>query len=290
MTPAPRKHILVRSGALAAAVAASVSGGAYAAVEATGDEALPLPSLTGGDVAQAAEAPPAEPDSTPAIGNDVPEAETATANAENVVVEDVTEAHGSTEEETDQLPKGEKKVKTAGVDGLTRTISRVTTDADGNELSREVVSTVAVTAKVDEVVLVGTKEEAAQAASKDSAGSGDSGSAAAASAPQAVSGTDAASAQATARSMMGAYGWGDSEFSCLVSLWNRESGWNYQAQNASSGAYGIPQALPGSKMASEGTDWATNPATQIKWGLGYIQGRYGSPCSAWSHSESTGWY
>ena len=216
MTPAPRKHILVRSGALAAAVAASVSGGAYAAVEATGDEALPLPSLTGGDLAQAAEAPTAEPDSTPAIGNDVPEAETATANAENVVVEDVTEAHGSTEEETDQLPKGEKKVKTAGVDGLTRTISRVTTDADGNELSREVVSTVAVTAKVDEVVLVGTKEEAAQAASKDSAGSGDSGSAAAASAPQAVSGTDAASAQATARSMMGAYGWGDSEFSCLV--------------------------------------------------------------------------
>ena len=290
MTPAPRKHILVRSGALAAAVAASVSGGAYAAVEATGDEALPLPSLTGGDVAQAAEAPTAEPDSTPAIGNDVPEAETATANAENVVVEDVTEAHGSTEEETDQLPKGEKKVKTAGVDGVTRTISRVTTDADGNELSREVVSTVAVTAKVDEVVLVGTKEEAAQAASKDSAGSGDSGSAAAASAPQAVSGTDAASAQATARSMMGAYGWGDSEFSCLVSLWNRESGWNYQSQNASSGAYGIPQALPGSKMASEGTDWATNPATQIKWGLGYIQGRYGSPCSAWSHSESTGWY
>ena len=290
MTPAPRKHILVRSGALAAAVAASVSGGAYAAVEATGDEALPLPSLTGGDLAQAAEAPTAEPDSTPAIGNDVPEAETATANAENVVVEDVTEAHGSTEEETDQLPKGEKKVKTAGVDGLTRTISRVTTDADGNELSREVVSTVAVTAKVDEVVLVGTKEEAAQAASKDSAGSGDSGSAAAASAPQAVSGTDAASAQATARSMMGAYGWGDSEFSCLVSLWNRESGWNYQSQNASSGAYGIPQALPGSKMASEGTDWATNPATQIKWGLGYIQGRYGSPCSAWSHSESTGWY
>ncbi|WP_017178836.1 G5 domain-containing protein [Actinomyces timonensis] len=290
MTPAPRKHILVRSGALAAAVAASVSGGAYAAVEATGDEALPLPSLTGGDLAQAAEAPTAEPDSTPAIGNDVPEAETATANAENVVVEDVTEAHGSTEEETDQLPKGEKKVKTAGVDGVTRTISRVTTDADGNELSREVVSTVAVTAKVDEVVLVGTKEEAAQAASKDSAGSGDSGSAAAASAPQAVSGTDAASAQATARSMMGAYGWGDSEFSCLVSLWNRESGWNYQAQNASSGAYGIPQALPGSKMASEGTDWATNPATQIKWGLGYIKGRYGSPCSAWSHSESTGWY
>ena len=181
MTPAPRKHILVRSGALAAAVAASVSGGAYAAVEATGDEALPLPSLTGGDLAQAAEAPTAEPDSTPAIGNDVPEAETATANAENVVVEDVTEAHGSTEEESDQLAKGEKKVKTAGVDGLTRTISRVTTDADGNELSREVVSTVAVTAKVDEVVLVGTKEaQATPSAAPTTASSAGSSSSAAA--------------------------------------------------------------------------------------------------------------
>ena len=70
----------------------------------------------------------------------------------------------------------------------------------------------------------------------------------------------------------------------------RESGWNPSAQNASSGAYGIPQSLPGSKMASAGADWATNPATQIKWGLGYIQDRYGSPCGAWGHSESYGWY
>ncbi|ARD41133.1 G5 domain-containing protein [Actinomyces gaoshouyii] len=288
MTPAPRKHILVRSGALAAAVAASVSGGAYAAVESTGNESLPLPSPTGGDIAQAAEAPAPEPDSTSAIGGEVPEAEGAATSAENVVVEDVTDAHGSTEEETDQLPKGEKKVKTAGVDGVTRTVSRVVTAADGTELSREVVSTVTVTAKVDEVVLVGTKEEASQAAPTAGAASGKAGGAA--SAPPAASGTDAASAQATARSMMGAYGWGDSEFSCLVSLWNRESGWNYQAQNASSGAYGIPQALPGSKMASAGSDWQTNPATQINWGLGYIQGRYGSPCAAWSHSERTGWY
>ncbi|WP_366180499.1 G5 domain-containing protein [Actinomyces timonensis] len=286
MTPAPRKHVLVRSGALAAAVAASVSGGAYAAVESAGNESLPLPSLTGGDIAQAAEAPTAKPDLTPAIGGDVPEDESAAASADSVVVEDVTEAHGSTEEETDQLPKGEKKVKTAGVDGVTRTVSRVATAADGTELSREVVSTVVVTAKVDEVVLVGTKAEAAQASPAESAGSGKTGGAA----PPAASGTSAASAQATARSMMSAYGWGESEFSCLVSLWNRESGWNYQARNASSGAYGIPQALPGGKMASAGSDWATNPATQIKWGLGYIQGRYGSPCGAWAHSERTGWY
>ncbi|MEP6697941.1 MAG: hypothetical protein ABJA34_13845 [Pseudonocardiales bacterium] len=86
------------------------------------------------------------------------------------------------------------------------------------------------------------------------------------------------------------YGWTGSQFTCLDRLWTRESAWNYRAQNPYSGAYGIPQALPGSKMASVGSDWATNPVTQIKWGLGYIESRYGSPCSAWGHSQSSGWY
>jgi hypothetical protein len=98
-------------------------------------------------------------------------------------------------------------------------------------------------------------------------------------------------AKAAARSMASSqYGWGADQFSCLESLWTKESGWNYQAYNRSSGAYGIPQALPGSKMGTAGADWQTNPATQISWGLGYISGRYGSPCGAWSHSQSTGWY
>jgi murein DD-endopeptidase MepM/ murein hydrolase activator NlpD len=86
------------------------------------------------------------------------------------------------------------------------------------------------------------------------------------------------------------YGWGEGQFACLNSLWAKESGWNYRASNPSSGAYGIPQALPGSKMATFGSDWRTNPATQIKWGLHYIDGRYGSPCSAWSSAQSKGWY
>jgi hypothetical protein len=79
------------------------------------------------------------------------------------------------------------------------------------------------------------------------------------------------------------------EVGCLVALWNRESGWNHLAEN-SIGAYGIPQALPGPKMESAGSDWETNPVTQIKWGLGYIEGRYGTPCEAWAHSEDVGWY
>ncbi len=86
------------------------------------------------------------------------------------------------------------------------------------------------------------------------------------------------------------YGWGDGQFACLNSLWEKESGWNHRASNPSSGAYGIPQALPGSKMGAFGSDWRTNPATQIKWGLHYIDGRYGSPCSAWSTAQSKGWY
>ena len=106
----------------------------------------------------------------------------------------------------------------------------------------------------------------------------------------AVGGSNPADAQATAYAMMAGYGWGDDQFACLVSLWNKESGWNYQAHNRSSGAYGIPQALPGSKMASAGGDWATNAGTQIAWGLGYITGRYGTPCGAWSHSQAHGWY
>ncbi|HEX5730800.1 lytic transglycosylase domain-containing protein [Microbacterium sp.] len=101
---------------------------------------------------------------------------------------------------------------------------------------------------------------------------------------------DPGTAQAIAYEMVLARGWGDDQFGCLVALWNRESGWRVNAYNASSGAYGIPQSLPGNKMASHGADWETNPATQIAWGLDYIGGRYGTPCGAWDHSESVGWY
>ncbi len=90
--------------------------------------------------------------------------------------------------------------------------------------------------------------------------------------------------------MLGSYGWAASQFSCLQPLWNAESGWNVSAANTSSGAYGIPQALPGSKMASAGADWQTDAATQIRWGLGYIRSVYGSPCGAWSHEQAYGWY
>ena len=98
------------------------------------------------------------------------------------------------------------------------------------------------------------------------------------------------SPQQIAMGMLGSYGWPSSQFSCLDSLWKEESGWNVDASNPGSGAYGIPQALPGSKMASAGPDWQTDAATQIRWGLGYIKADYGSPCGAWAHEEADGWY
>lgn len=97
-------------------------------------------------------------------------------------------------------------------------------------------------------------------------------------------------AQAIAYRMMRSFGFNPkTEFGCLNDIWVRESGWRYNAQNAS-GAYGIPQALPASKMASAGADWQTNPATQIRWGLGYIKAVYGDPCSAWSFWQAHSYY
>ena len=100
----------------------------------------------------------------------------------------------------------------------------------------------------------------------------------------------AGSPQQIAEAMLGSFGWSSSQFSCLDPLWAHESGWSVTAYNAGSGAYGIPQALPGSRMASAGPDWQTNAATQIRWGLEYIKSTYGSPCAAWDHEQATGWY
>ena len=86
------------------------------------------------------------------------------------------------------------------------------------------------------------------------------------------------------------YGWTENDFNCLVKLWERESNWNPNAHNKSSGAHGIPQSLPASKMASEGDDYYTNGKTQIRWGLKYIKNRYGTPSNAWANSQQKGWY
>ncbi|MDO8144012.1 ubiquitin-like domain-containing protein [Isoptericola sp. 178] len=166
--------------------------------------------------------------------------------------------------ESDELPRGREIVQTRGVPGERVTTYEVRT-IDGTEVERTVVERTVTVEPVTEVVLVGTLDIADMQ-------------------------VDPSSAKAVARSLVAERGWGDDQFICLDQLWEKESGWRWNAENPSSGAYGIPQALPGSKMQSAGSDWQTNPTTQIIWGLDYITGRYGTPCEAWDHSMTVGWY
>lgn len=109
-------------------------------------------------------------------------------------------------------------------------------------------------------------------------------------AEQAAAAASSGDPQAIARQLASARGWGDEQFSCLVTLWDHESSWDVHASNSGSGAYGIPQALPGEKMAAYGPDWQDNAETQIKWGLDYISDRYDTPCGAWSYWQVKNWY
>ncbi|XCB30762.1 G5 domain-containing protein [Arcanobacterium hippocoleae] len=193
----------------------------------------------------------------------------------STAAEEFVDSFQNKDEEDSSLPKGEKKISTAGVDGKgTRTFT--VKYRDGKEISRQIVAEAITTARVDQITKIGTKENTKNSSSI--------------AAPPAGPAPSPGSARAIAQEMLASRGWGAEQFSCLDALWQRESGWNAHAMNRSSGAYGIPQSLPGSKMAAAGADWQTNPATQIRWGLGYIQGRYGNPCGAWAHSQSVGWY
>ena len=135
----------------------------------------------------------------------------------------------------------------------------------------------------------GGSSSGGSSSSGTSSSGGTSGSSAGTTVPVVVAAPAPGTAKSIAYSMMSSFGFPTSEFGCLDALWTRESGWIYDAENAS-GAYGIPQSLPGSKMASAGADWQTNPSTQIKWGLGYIQQVYGNPCAAWNFELANGYY
>ncbi len=208
----------------------------------------------------------------------------------DTVVEEIPFTETVVEDPTS--PEGERAVQTPGRAGQREKTFQVTT-VGGAEVARTVVTDVVLSEPVAQVIRVGTKKPVAPPppapARSAPARSAPSGGAAPA-APAAPITVDPNSAQGIARGMLAARGWGDDQFSCLVKLWTKESGWRVNAENRSSGAYGIPQALPGSKMASAGADWRTNPATQISWGLGYIAGRYGTPCGAWGAFQAKGWY
>jgi uncharacterized protein YabE (DUF348 family) len=161
------------------------------------------------------------------------------------------------------MASGSTKVITAGKNG-TAQITYAVVYVDGKYAGRTTVKTVTLAAPTTQVEKVGTK-------------------------PAIVTSPDAA--HQIARTLMLARGWGQDQMDCLGPLWGKESAWRVTAGNQSSGAYGIPQALPGSKMAKYGSDWRTNAETQIKWGLAYIAARYGNPCHAWSEwNAHGGWY
>lgn len=162
--------------------------------------------------------------------------------------------------------KGDTTVLKQGSAG-TMLVTYNVTYKDGVEVSREKALSVVVEPATDKVVSVGTLVVPETTSAQQ--------------------GTNRGLGQHMADAI---YGWNGNQWSCLAELWNHESGWRTNAGNPTSGAYGIPQALPGSKMASAGADWRTNPVTQIQWGLGYIKGRYGSPCNAWAHFLNSNWY
>lgn len=183
--------------------------------------------------------------------------------------ESTTQPFETVREDDPELTKGKEVVAVEGREG-SRVVTFIAYEVGGAEIGRTVLAESELTAPVTEVIKVGTAPPAPTVPS----------------APPVEPGTS----RAIGLEMTLARGWGEDQFACLDALWTKESGWRVNAHNASSGAYGIPQALPGSKMASAGADWQTNPATQIAWGLGYIAGRYGDPCGAWAHSKARNWY
>jgi uncharacterized protein YabE (DUF348 family) len=179
--------------------------------------------------------------------------------------EQTTTPFETVRQDDSSLMKGKEVVASKGRDGQ-QVVTYEAYLADGQEIGRTVLTSSVLVAATPQVVRVGTQELPAVAA------------------------VEPGTAREIGLQMVLARGWDQQQFACLDSLWTRESNWRSNAANTSTGAYGIPQALPGSKMASAGADWQTNAATQISWGLGYIAGRYGTPCDAWASFQSKGWY
>ena len=196
---------------------------------------------------------------------------------------------------------GTEKVSVQGKDGVMQTTKLVRRTGSKVTFSNTIVSFVK-TAPTNEVILIGTQPAASQSSSQSSSSSSSSSTSSSSSSSSSSSASSSSSSQASsssigttqavgspqkiAQQMLEEHGWGAEQFTCLVELWQKESGWSVTAENPS-GAYGIPQALPGSKM---GPGWQTSATVQISWGLEYIATRYGTPCGAWAHEVADNWY
>ena len=174
-----------------------------------------------------------------------------------------------------QVERGTKILRSKGVKGTVRFVYRVKV-LKGKTIARTLIGKRLLTKPKPAVFIVGTGKIAALSINAKAAAAG--------------TGTPRGNMKFAQVYVAKTYSWNTKQYVCLVSLWNRESHWRHTARNRGSGAYGIPQAMPGSKMSQFGADWQTNPVTQIKWGANYIAKRYSTPCGALAHSNSTGWY
>ncbi|WP_295125577.1 hypothetical protein [uncultured Leifsonia sp.] len=187
----------------------------------------------------------------------------------------------------DQLDKDAQKALQAANDAKAAADAQLADQkSHANTLYAQLASLQNTAASVEQQRAAGLAAAAAAAAAANTGGGADGF------APPPGMNVDPAAAQAYASSRLAAFGWGQDQMGCLIKLWNHESGWRADAYNTSSGAYGIPQSLPASKMASAGPDWMTNQNTQVDWGLDYINRAYGSPCAAWNFemSHDPNWY
>ncbi|MBP5785826.1 MAG: G5 domain-containing protein [Aeriscardovia sp.] len=224
---------------------------------------------------------------TPSLQTPVNENTVITIDNPNsqVVTQDSPIAYNVITKNDPSMQVGTEKVQTEGKNGVMQTTKLVRRTGSKVAFSNTIVSFVK-TAPTNEVILVGT-QPVAQASAGSSSSSSSSAQTQQSSGASSIGTTQAVgNPQKIAEQMLEEHGWGGEQFTCLVELWQKESGWSVTAENPS-GAYGIPQALPGSKM---GPGWQTSATVQISWGLEYIATRYGTPCGAWAHEVADNWY
>ena len=193
----------------------------------------------------------------------------------SVVTEDEEIEFSSSVTEDATIAAGTDIVKQAGEKGLAEVVYQVKL-VDGNEVSRTEIGRTVTSEPTEEVVIRGTGDPSNIAVAIATA--------------EGKTGTKSGNKEYAKLFINQEYGWGEKQFACLETLWFRESNWNHKATNPTSGAYGIPQSLPGRKMATFGDDWRTNPVTQMKWGANYIEKRYDTPCDALDFFFDRNWY
>jgi hypothetical protein len=197
----------------------------------------------------------------------------ALTNSVATQTEEVAFSSSVTEDAT--IAAGTDIIKQAGEVGSAE-VTYAVKQIDGKEVSRSEIGRTVVTEPVAEVLVRGTGDPNDIAVALATA--------------EGKTGTKSGNKAYAKLWINQEFGWGDEQFSCLETLWFHESNWNHKATNPSSGAYGIPQSLPGRKMAKFGDDWKTNPATQIQWGANYIDKRYSTPCEALDYFHANNWY